>query len=219
MPRLLMGAEVTEVARRGAVAATAGAPLCVMTTRTVGASAQPASSVTRGRCAWRLAVADTAAVRRARRCATTLPTAAASVTTVASHTTDRPWVRPLHLRPTAVRRSWAGRLLLVSEKCGVKSVALTFKSPAPGDWFCTACSASNFARRNECFKCNAARPGGESHGADRGGEREYRRSRSRSRSRDADRRRRSPSRSRSPRARSPEPEPEPEARPDKGEAE
>mmetsp|Transcript_113876 Transcript_113876/g.322440 ORF Transcript_113876/g.322440 Transcript_113876/m.322440 type:complete len:174 (+) Transcript_113876:95-616(+) len=44
-----------------------------------------------------------------------------------------------------------------------------------GDWYCDACGAHNFARRNECFKCNAPRDGGR---------RASNRSRSRSRRRD-----------------------------------
>jgi len=32
--------------------------------------------------------------------------------------------------------------------------------PAPGDWNCASCQANNFARRNECFKCNAPRADG-----------------------------------------------------------
>merc|ERR1712100_943480 len=31
----------------------------------------------------------------------------------------------------------------------------------PGDWACEKCGANNFARRTECFKCGAAKPGGE----------------------------------------------------------
>jgi hypothetical protein len=30
--------------------------------------------------------------------------------------------------------------------------------PRDGDWFCSECNASNFSRRNECFKCNAQKP-------------------------------------------------------------
>ncbi|KAI7862284.1 hypothetical protein BDF14DRAFT_1857652 [Spinellus fusiger] len=30
--------------------------------------------------------------------------------------------------------------------------------PKEGDWTCEGCSANNFARRNECFKCHARRP-------------------------------------------------------------
>ncbi|CAO3691015.1 unnamed protein product [Rhizopus stolonifer] len=35
-----------------------------------------------------------------------------------------------------------------------------FNEGRDGDWNCPDCSASNFARRTECFKCNAARPEG-----------------------------------------------------------
>jgi len=75
-------------------------------------------------------------------------------------------------------------------------------APAPGDWFCASCSASNFARRGECFKCNAPRPAAD---AEPPRERRYSRSRSRSRSprRRSDERE---ERSRSPR-RSPKEEP------------
>ncbi|KAG1305071.1 hypothetical protein G6F64_008683 [Rhizopus arrhizus] len=38
-----------------------------------------------------------------------------------------------------------------------------------GDWNCSACSASNYARRTECFKCNEPRPEGAGGGF--GGER------------------------------------------------
>ena len=34
----------------------------------------------------------------------------------------------------------------------------------PGDWSCPSCNASNFARREECFKCHASK------GDDSGGE-------------------------------------------------
>ena len=30
----------------------------------------------------------------------------------------------------------------------------------PGDWTCSSCGASNFARRSDCFKCGAKGPGG-----------------------------------------------------------
>ncbi|KAF7727786.1 hypothetical protein EC973_007017 [Apophysomyces ossiformis] len=33
-------------------------------------------------------------------------------------------------------------------------------TPREGDWNCTDCGASNFARRTECFKCNTPRPEG-----------------------------------------------------------
>eukprot|EP00933_Yihiella_yeosuensis_P007720 TRINITY_DN11287_c0_g1_i3.p1 TRINITY_DN11287_c0_g1~~TRINITY_DN11287_c0_g1_i3.p1 ORF type:complete len:188 (+),score=32.83 TRINITY_DN11287_c0_g1_i3:85-648(+) len=46
----------------------------------------------------------------------------------------------------------------------------------PGDWICDKCSAMNFARRTECFKCHAPRD-------DRGRRRSRSASRSRSRSR------------------------------------
>ncbi|CAE8643021.1 unnamed protein product, partial [Polarella glacialis] len=50
-----------------------------------------------------------------------------------------------------------------------------------GDWYCADCDAHNFARRNDCFKCNVPRSGG---GGGRGrGSRDRGRSRSRSRSR------------------------------------
>ncbi|ORX45715.1 DEAD-domain-containing protein [Hesseltinella vesiculosa] len=32
--------------------------------------------------------------------------------------------------------------------------------PRPGDWDCTGCGQSNFARRTDCFKCGEARPEG-----------------------------------------------------------
>ena len=30
----------------------------------------------------------------------------------------------------------------------------------PGDWLCEQCNANNFARRTECFRCGAPKPGG-----------------------------------------------------------
>ncbi|KAJ3267228.1 DEAD-box ATP-dependent RNA helicase [Chytriomyces hyalinus] len=38
--------------------------------------------------------------------------------------------------------------------------ARTNHPPAEGDWNCTDCNRSNFARRTECFKCQAPRPEG-----------------------------------------------------------
>lgn len=35
--------------------------------------------------------------------------------------------------------------------------------PAPGDWECPSCGVSNFARRTECFKCNAPKDGQSGH--------------------------------------------------------
>ncbi|KAL0086511.1 hypothetical protein J3Q64DRAFT_1740393 [Phycomyces blakesleeanus] len=42
--------------------------------------------------------------------------------------------------------------------------------PKEGDWTCEGCSANNFARRNECFKCHARRPADSMGGSsNRGG--------------------------------------------------
>mmetsp|Transcript_107254 Transcript_107254/g.169341 ORF Transcript_107254/g.169341 Transcript_107254/m.169341 type:complete len:218 (-) Transcript_107254:113-766(-) len=37
----------------------------------------------------------------------------------------------------------------------------------PGDWECRECGINNFASRDECFKCQAAKPGGGGGGRDR----------------------------------------------------
>ena len=37
----------------------------------------------------------------------------------------------------------------------------------PGDWLCDSCGANNFARRLECFRCNAPKPRGGGGGGDR----------------------------------------------------
>ena len=37
-------------------------------------------------------------------------------------------------------------------------------SSYPADWNCSKCNVSNFARRNECFKCNEPRRGGGDDG-------------------------------------------------------
>lgn len=42
-------------------------------------------------------------------------------------------------------------------------------APGPGDWECSSCGVSNFARRGECFKCNAPKKGGASNGGYGGG--------------------------------------------------
>ncbi|KAI8381291.1 uncharacterized protein BYT42DRAFT_565996 [Radiomyces spectabilis] len=42
-----------------------------------------------------------------------------------------------------------------------------YGTPKEGDWTCEGCGANNFARRNECFKCQARRP--ESAGGGSGG--------------------------------------------------
>ncbi|GAA5814089.1 hypothetical protein MFLAVUS_007579 [Mucor flavus] len=34
------------------------------------------------------------------------------------------------------------------------------REPREGDWTCDGCSANNFSRRDECFKCHAQKPGG-----------------------------------------------------------
>jgi len=41
--------------------------------------------------------------------------------------------------------------------------------PRDGDWNCSACGASNFARRTECFKCYAPMSGGGGGGGGYGG--------------------------------------------------
>lgn len=44
------------------------------------------------------------------------------------------------------------------------------REPRAGDWTCSECSQSNFARNSECFKCKATKPegaGGDSYGGDR----------------------------------------------------
>ncbi|KAI8386900.1 hypothetical protein BD560DRAFT_430832 [Blakeslea trispora] len=47
--------------------------------------------------------------------------------------------------------------------------------PREGDWSCEKCGASNFSRRNECFKCHAQKSSRKSYGRREEGRREERR--------------------------------------------
>ncbi|KAI9266994.1 P-loop containing nucleoside triphosphate hydrolase protein [Sporodiniella umbellata] len=54
---------------------------------------------------------------------------------------------------------------------GTGAADAAFNEGRDGDWSCPGCSASNFSRRTECFKCSTARPGGMGNDGGFGGER------------------------------------------------
>jgi hypothetical protein len=64
-----------------------------------------------------------------------------------------------------------GPLLHPSRSKGLaQPLSIQMQMMKPGDWTCEECGASpNFARRTECFKCGAPRPGGSS-GVERRGQ-------------------------------------------------
>ncbi|KAK7199852.1 Zn-finger in Ran binding protein [Novymonas esmeraldas] len=58
---------------------------------------------------------------------------------------DRPAVEPRSPRDVAHRLGGAGGYVQQAEK-------------GRGDWYCSACSALNFSRRQTCFQCHSSRP-------------------------------------------------------------
>ncbi|CEI99082.1 Putative ATP-dependent RNA helicase DED1 [Rhizopus microsporus] len=58
-----------------------------------------------------------------------------------------------------------------AEGTGAADGAWAEDSGQSGDWTCPSCSASNFARRSECFKCHTPKEGGESGFGGNGGAR------------------------------------------------